>query len=183
MRNNRRTLFVLFAAFIGLAVLMLLQNNQQNASVTPTPTSDRAFLRVFPDVAVLDIASIRLLNPNSSQTFTIGRLEDGSWTSPDGELEENAGTNIARTIALLPYESIVQPEDPGDLTGFGFAPSGYMFIQVLLVDGTSHTVAVGGLTPAGSHYFALVDDIPGVYLLVREAVAYLISQLGDPPIA
>jgi len=182
--KRSRTLLLLSGLFIALAAALAAQDQL----LKPAPSAEATFaprlVRVFPDLSVLEIISIRLLDPVTGADFTIVRDEVGSWVSADGgALEENAGTNIARTIALLPSTRTVRPPDDGDLTSFGFTPNGLLFVQVLLINGEGHTVAIGGVTPNMEGHYALVDDRAELHVLLTEAVAYLISVLRDPPLA
>jgi hypothetical protein len=180
--NRSRTLFILIALFLTMAAALAVQNQQPTPA--PDPTAARPVVRVFPDLAVIDIISIRLLDPVTGTDFTIVRDGLGNWVSADGRaLEENAGTMIARTIALLPSTRTVSVPDDGDLAPFGFAPNGLLFVQVLLANGAGHTVAIGTVTPTMEGHYALVDDQEEFHVLLTEAVAYLISVLRDPPLA
>lgn len=177
-----RTLILLAGLFIALAAALVAQNQQPLP--TPTPTVGRPLTRVFPDLGVIDIISIRLLDPVSNTDFTIVRDGVGNWVSADGgALEDNAGTTLARTIALLPSTRTVRLPDDGDLAPFGFTPNGLLFVQVLLANGAGHTVAVGSVTTNMEGHYALVDDQAELHVLLTEAVAYLISVLRDPPLA
>lgn len=180
--KRSRTLILLAGLFIALAAALVVQNQQPQPS--PDPTVGRPLTRVFPDLGVIDMVSIRLLDPVSNTDFTIVRDGAGIWVSTDGRaLEENAGTTIARTIALLPSTRTVRLPDDGDLAPFGFTPHGLLLVQVLLANGESHTVAVGSVTQNMEGHYALVDDRAEMHLLLTEAVAYLISVLRDPPLA
>ncbi len=182
MRHSRRTLILLLVIFVGVAALLAAQNQQ--IAQTPRPMPERLFTRLFPDVEVLDIISIRLLDPATNTTFTIQRGEDGTWQplNQEGALAENAGTNIARTVALLPYERTL-PLDESRLQEYGFEPTPTLLIQFVMITGEAHGIIVGGLTASGTGFYGLVDDREEMYLLIPEAVAYLITQLRSPPIA
>jgi hypothetical protein len=182
MRHGRRTLLLLLVLFIGLAALLTVQNQQLAQAPIPTPV--RTFNRLFPDLEVLDIISVRLLDPATNTTFTIQRGEDGMWQTVEqaGTLAEDAGTNIARTIALLPYERTL-PLVESELADYGFEPTPSLLIQVVLITGEAHGIIVGGLAASGTGFYGIVDNREEMYLLVPEAVAYLITQLRSPPIA
>jgi hypothetical protein len=182
MRHSRRTLIALLALFAALAAGLTVQNQQL---ADAPPAIERTFIRVFPDLEVLNIISVRLLDPATEASFTIQRGADGTWELLDspGTLAENAGSNIARTIALLPYERTAALPAEADLADYGFEPTPVLLVQVVLIDGSSHGIAVGGLSASGTGFYALVDDRQEMYLLVPEAVAYLIAQLETPPVA
>jgi hypothetical protein len=182
MRHGRRTLILLLVVFVALAALLAAQNQQ--LAQMPFPTPARTFMRLFPDLEVLDIISIRLLDPATGDTLTIQRGENGNWalSGREGTLTENAGTNIARTIALLPYERTL-PLDEDNMQDYGFEPTPSLLIQFVLITGEANGIAVGGLTASGTGFYSIVNDREDLYLLIPEAVAYLITQLRSPPIA
>lgn len=177
---NRRTLIILLFIFIALAGVALLQS-RLTAPVEETP-----YLRVFPDLAVLDIQAVRLRDPNSDLEFTISRGTDGQWTAPNAAAEESldadAASNIARTVVLLHYQRTLPLDGSTRLAEYGFAPNGGFFIEVVLPDGNGHVVAVGALSGSRTVYYALVDDRQEIYLLERAPVDYLITQLAHPPL-
>lgn len=129
------------------------------------------------------------------QAEAVTPLPAGETILPDGQptptlslggarpLLEDMGTNIARTIVLLPYTRVLPLPEDADMQLYGFSPNGLLFIQVVRADGTGHVIAVGTLTPDRSSYYVLVDDQPNVYVVERPAVDYLVTQLRTPPYA
>ena len=87
-------------------LIVLLQGERGAPAVVPTPTpaaspTPLGLLRVFPQMAVLDIQGIRLENPTTGDSFTIARDDSGNWTAPGqgGELDTQAASSIALTTA------------------------------------------------------------------------------------
>lgn len=189
--GNRRGLVVLLVIFMGLVGVYLLQQSQIDQAVdtalAPTPTIDIQDFLLFPETSVVDIVAVTLREPNTNATFTIVRAADGTWTAPDetGTLDADAATLVARTIVLTPFERVIEvPDDASaDYSQYGFRPNGELFIQFLLTDETAHVVAVGGLTGDRAFYYALVDERPGVYLVPRGPIDFLIQTLINPPVA
>lgn len=181
--NDRRTLLLLVGLFVSLAVITLvvqrLPQRLEQPDVTPF------FQSVYPDLFLQDVQAVNLQNPLSGETFTINRAADGTWTAPgrEGTLDQAVAQAIARTIVLLPYTQTLPEPTADQLDDYGLvANSGTLIIGAILTDGTPLGVAVGGLTPTGTSYFALVDDRPEVYILERAAVDFLIVQLRTPPL-
>lgn len=166
--------------FVGLIALTLVQTQQIAARPTPTLLPpEAAFQRVFPELAVLDLAAIRLRNPETGGSFTMQRSEvDGTWLNADtGEpMPADEATTIARTIALLPHSETIPLEDSADLTPYGFLPLGIFSIEIVLLNEEAHFVVIGDLAPSDTAYFALVDERPEMYLLNRAAVDFLIQE-------
>jgi hypothetical protein len=176
---NRRTIIILGIVFAALLIVTLIQNYQANQ----TPAQDIGLERIFPEMAVLDIQAIQLRTPDEAHSFVTTRADDGTWTSPDaaqGTLNTDAATTIAQTIVLLSYQRTIQ--EPENLTELGFNPYGIFLIQVLMLNGEGHSIAVGGLTPTQDTYYVLVDERPDVYLVRREQLDYLMNYLLTPPV-
>ncbi|NDJ60310.1 MAG: hypothetical protein GYB67_04245 [Chloroflexi bacterium] len=180
---RRRTLLIFALIFVALLTALLVQNRQLEE--VPPPTRPVTFFRTFPDLALVNIQAIRLQDTESDQAFIISRDAEGNWIAPgsEGELDTEAAVSIARTIVLLPYLRTFDLEADADLATYGFQPTPIMLIEVLLVDGSAHVIAVGRRTPAETGFYALIDDRPEMYLLGLEAVTYLIAQLNTPPVA
>jgi len=180
MKTNRTLIFLLMG-FVVLAVIVALQNAQQNAILaTPIPLTNAVFQTFGTD----DIQAVRLRSPESGESFSISRAADGTWTSESsGTLDQTEANNIARTmVAMMFSDSFTVPEGDNLMT-YGFTPEGVLSVEIVLANGESHAVAVGYRTPTEENYYAVVDDRAGLYLIDRPAVDYLISRLKSPPIA
>lgn len=197
--NNRRTMLLLATIFAVLVVVVWWQGHEQNSipldnndstadpgvSQTPDPTEpSTTFTRLYTEMAVLDIQAIRLEDPNTGEKFTISRSQDGNWTAPDsrGELDLEAASNIARTVALMLYERSIPTTEETDLSQYGFGSKGRLLIQTVMNNGESHAIAIGAFTPSGNTYYAVVNDKNDVYLLERGQVDFLINYLRNPPL-
>ncbi|MBC7810456.1 MAG: hypothetical protein H7175_04880 [Burkholderiales bacterium] len=181
--RNRRTLFLFIVIFAALVIVAYLQTRP--APLPPATAAPTPFLeRIYPELAVLDIQAIRLENPTTGISFTISRAADGEWTAPDSEgvLDAQAATQIARTIALLPYQRTLELTDDTNLAEFGFEPNAQLFIQVVRVDGSANIVAVGALTASQAAYYALVDEREIIYLIESGPIRFLLNFLQTPPL-
>lgn len=174
LMRGRGTLLILGIVFAALVLLTLAQQGAP-ALTGPTP---RPLGRVYPDLAVLDMAAIRLRAPDAgAPVLLLTRAESGAWLGPDGApFDADTAASIARTIALLPYQRTLPPPESGDLVPYGFAPRGLFVIEVVTLDGTGYAVEVGELARSEAAYYALVDERPDLYLLDRAAIAFLIQQ-------
>ncbi|MBE0689276.1 MAG: hypothetical protein IH587_04035 [Anaerolineae bacterium] len=184
MREGRRTLLVLAAIFGLLLAVTLLRNRPQDQATTPS-LDDLPFERVFPALTEGEIQAVRLQEMASDRFFTIIRDETGLWSAPDtpGVLDQEIAALIARTVVVLPVQSIFSLDGDPDLRDYGFDPDGNLLIQVVLVDGSQHGIVVGGVAPSGNGVYALVDDQHSMYLLERAAIAFLVAQVETPPTA
>ncbi|MBK8025605.1 MAG: hypothetical protein IPK19_30490 [Chloroflexi bacterium] len=181
MKGRRFGVLSLLVIFVGLAILTATQGPPAESNQSLTPVTP--FFRVFPELAVLDLAAIRLRSPETNDALTVARDAQGLWQVVDreGTLAEGAGSNLARTISLLPYTSETAPVEA--LSEYGFQPEGIFSIEIVLIDSATHVVAVGYRTPTADGYYAFIDDRPEMYVLDRAAIDYLISQLREPPVA
>jgi hypothetical protein len=173
---------IIFAALLAVAFVVTTRQ--------PEPTIESAvqeaidlFDRVFPDVSASNISAIQLSDPNSDVTFNMTRSGNSGWVTDEGVLLDENGTLIARTMELLPYLRILPVAPEADMAEYGFAPNGLMRMFIVMNDRTEHALAIGRLTDAGDAYYALVDNQPNIYVLLRNPVDYLITQLRNPPTA
>jgi hypothetical protein len=189
--NNRRTLLALVVIFGVLVIIATLQGNPPapglQSSPLPSPTAaipQGTLLRVFPDITVLDIQAIRILNPVTGQTFTIQRGQAGQWYAPgiEGELDSSAASGIARTIVLLPYGRSINILATTNLDDYGFGETGQYLIQIILSNGEGHGIIIGAADASDPVYYALVDERDEIFRIERGPVDYLIQFLNSPPI-
>lgn len=179
--KNSRLLIILLVVFVALAALLVMQNNQPSPGAQTISTCENC---VFTDVEINDIQAIRLRSPETAQSFTIARNEDGVWTAPEssGTLNPTGAELIARTVAILPFHRTVPLSSTDDKTAYGFTPEGILSVDIVMSNGI-HAVAVGYRTPTSDTYYALVDDRPELYLLERAPIDFLIAALKTPPVA
>lgn len=180
---NRRLLIILGVIFVALAIITILQSRPQPVEISQE-TQFTSFLGRDLNMTVLDIQAIRLRDPQTEQTFVISRDTSGNWTAPnsEGSLDTVTASNIAKTVVVMPYQQSVNITDEANLEQYGFQPNGILSIEVVLVDGSGHVIAAGGLSPDGYQYYVLVDEQPRLYLMERGAVDYLLAQLVQPPL-
>lgn len=192
MKRSQRDLFLFVVIFAVLAAIVFLQEDLTALLNPPAPTAavEGAFLRVFPDLAALNIQAIQLGDTVTGATFTLARGEDDQWTAPglEGTLDQQAASVIARTFALMPYIYTVPLPTPADLVDFGLdAETTRIYFIVLMRDGTEHTITIGDPLPTSPELYACVDsycdtDNGQIHVIQRSPVDYLVSQLAAPPI-
>ncbi|MEP6987423.1 MAG: hypothetical protein ABI970_17595 [Chloroflexota bacterium] len=195
---NRRTLFILLIAFAALVVIALLQTRPSSApaseaTIDPSikPTIDAT--QIFSSYTMLgktlgmtlnDISAIRLRDPESNKIFAISRDNAGNWTAPEskGNLDLTAADNIAKTVALLPYEATIAVKPDTSLADFGFQPDGIFAIDVIMRTNITHAIVIGNLNPSGVSYYGLADDKKVIYVMERRAIDFLLINLKTPPV-
>jgi hypothetical protein len=181
MKHGRRTLLILVIIFVALGVGVFIQSGARLQQAVGQLAENRV-PTVFPFITEeTQIDAVRLQVPGSETVFTIARDRDRNWIAPGQiqPLNQAAATAIASSVVLLPYYRTLPNIPESDLAPlYGFNP-GVLLITVLLNDGAQHAVLVGGLTPAGDTYYALVDEQPDVYVVERRAIDYLFVVLRD----
>ncbi len=191
--SRRGTLPILLVIFAALAVLVMLTSQQPvpitelEATVEATEENlllEGSLIRLFPDLAVLDMEALRLEDLVNNHELTLVRASDGSWTAPnlEGELDVDAVSSIARTLALLPYGRSVNILTDTDFTDYGLAPRPRFLFQIIKTDDTSHVIAVGSLTEAGHAYYALVDERDEIFQVERGPIDFLTNLIYPAPI-
>jgi hypothetical protein len=172
MKSRRqRGLLILIAIFVGLAAAVLLSNNRP-----PLDAIEIVLTRIYPAYTDLDVSAIRLRSPLFGTETTFARTTNGTWNvlSSPTPLDPQTAVNIARTVVLLAYERTFPRPSSGDLSAYGFAPNGVLYVEFITTDGTSHSIGVGGLDPLGTVYYAVADTHAGILALNRAAVDYLL---------
>jgi hypothetical protein len=153
-------------------------------TTTPEFQLDGTLLRVFPELAVLDIQAMRLEDLTTNTRLTLARDDNGEWTAPEleGELDSEAVSGIARTFALLPYGRSINILNDTEFADFGFNPTGQLLFQILKHDGESHVIAVGNLTNSETSYYTLVDERDEIFEVQRGPIDFLRNHILSPPI-
>ncbi len=187
--NNRKSLILLLTVFLGLVVILIVQqvtNNSGDSSQFNNQTalqfnsSDNQ--AIYPDLAVEDIVAIRLEDPILRSFVTLQRDEDDVWViqGDNRPVEQAYAESIAQTVTLLPYSYVIDGIEPSEYPDYGLSQrDALLFVQIILHDGTGHIVAIGNQTPTRDGYYALVDDNPQLYIINRDPdpIAYLLVYL------
>lgn len=179
-----RPLLSLLAVFIVLLVIAYLQ-------IRPAPSvTDSEFITSLPflgkdlNYGVSDIVAVRLRDPNSNQSLVLSRDASGSWEDSVNQrvLDQTEASNILKSVVLLIYSNTVPITEATRLEDFGFDPDGLLVIEFALANGQGHGIAVGNRNPTDDGYYALVDNLPRIYILDRGVVEYLHSQMTNPAV-
>ncbi len=165
-----------FAVLLGVA----FWQGSELAKPQPTPTpqvDSRDLNTVFTGWTSEQVQALRLDDPRSPLDLTLARREDGTWafTTLDLDVDQTIANQLAKTVTYLPYTDIFANVPADEYANFGLTERDvWMLVQVVLADGQQHAVAVGRRAPVtGGGYYALVDELPNVYVLNRGAVDYL----------
>lgn len=187
--KNRGGLILLAVIFFSLMVFTAIQLNRPRAINAPDAAPQLPRLddlasnvnQIYSTWGVEDIQAVQLYSPLNQTTLTFNRTENG-WELPDINLapDQDVIESLAQTVAMLPYSYQIQGVEPEQYPEFGLTQAGaVLFIRIIRKDDTLHMLAVGGLTPTQDGHYALVDDRQDVYVVDRNAVAFLLYYLRD----
>ncbi len=188
---KRRGLFLLLGVFILLAIVALLQSRPSTPSAVDMSNQTGGVFEGYElmgqtlGMPVEEIAAIRLSSAQEGEQFIMSRDGTGNWIAPNetGTLDGETAANIAKTVVLLPYQTTLDITETTTFETYGFTPNGTLSIEILMRDGGTHAIAIGGLVPTTDAYYALVDELPQIFLLERAPVDYLQVQLDSPPVS
>ena len=180
---NSRFLIILLVIFLVLAAIVALQDSTpeppastpETTEETPEAFPTGTLLRLFPDMAVLDIQAIQIEDRATGERFVMSRDADGTWISPTTEqpLDPDTVSSIARTIVLLPYEQAVNITSQTDFTRYGFDAENNMVVGVIMADGQQHGIIFGDVTANEMSYYTLVDERDQIFRILRGPVDFL----------
>lgn len=182
MKN--RGLLILFAVFIALAAIIFLSDRGTIGGGNQATVPTAVFLRVYPDMAVLDILAIQLEDPVTGQTFAVARAQDGQWEGVgfSDPLNQELTSTIAASVVLLPYTRTIDLPTDGNLSQYGLGARPQFLVSVITADRQQHIVAVGNPLQSGPEFYALVDDREQLYVIQRSPIDYLAGFLSEPPL-
>jgi hypothetical protein len=177
--SSQRRLLMVAAVIVAVVILGVLQTAPRGFD--PIEQGEL----IFPDLAAIELSAINLYDPATGTSMTLRRENDGRWIeeTSGSEADPSFVNQLAQTIVRLSYRQATLLEADADLTAYGFAPGGRLFVEFIEADGTLHAVAIGDLLPdSEAGYYALVDDRPSLYVIPRGAADFLISQLQNTAI-
>jgi hypothetical protein len=191
---------ILFILFILMGALLYFSDNDGRdttvLTVNSTPATATPAPVIFSDLTGGEITAIQLIDPHSRMRLTLEYGNEGWYALeyPDRTVNQQEIAYILTTIANLPYQRTFSIDTNTSLEQYGFFANGqYLFgIQFITIDATgqvsTHVIAIGN--PSSDHktptpnqsFYALVDDVPQMYLVSAPAIYYLIGKMTDPPL-
>ncbi|MFZ6027535.1 MAG: DUF4340 domain-containing protein [Chloroflexota bacterium] len=175
---QKRLTWILVLAFLALLALLLWMPRWQEALVEPTETPTPSAALLF-DVTPEQIVGMRIVSAEG-KAFEVERDESGSWIAPgmaaidstaiDSSIDQFVGTQVLNELA-----------EPSDLSLYGLSyPVGYV-LTIRFLDGSTHILAHGDVTPTGQGYYALIDNTRLV-ILSKYSLGRLLDFVDNPPV-
>ena len=119
-----------------------------------------------------------------SFTYMLPYYDNGvvAWSYSAGDLfllDHGRTRDKARFAWALTVAEILHECSYGlDLADFGLLPARFV-MEASYMDGTSHTVRIGGQTTDLMHHFMMIDDDSAIYLITSFAAERMMSGVGD----
>ncbi len=182
MRLDQRTVILLVVLLVVIVAGLVITNPANAPAETPTPVEGSG--PVFGEIDQTTITGIAVTNNDTGETTVLTKDEGGAWAiteatnSTDRATDQAAVTTALNTLATLASSESFTTENLAD---FGLdAPT--HTIVLTAVDGTTHTLLVGGKAPANPRYYSLLDDdATTVYVVNSTGVDSVTGLIAAPP--
>lgn len=179
MRLNRTTLIAL-AVLLILSVGAVAFLNMPSVS-SPAPDAENVSENIFPNVLFKGVRSVAITDNVAGSTITLSQsATDGLWSVVDNP---NAAQQVAVDTAIANFVNIQSSNrfNADDLAPYGLVTPAY---TIVISDSTTHTLRIGNRNPAGTRFYALVDDdTQTVYMLTNpNTVTTLMGYLTTAPV-
>lgn len=189
MRLNRGTILLLIGSLIVIVAVVLL-NNQRTAApdVTPTATVSAGAGPLFPTIADVDnqanIVRFEVTDNTANTKVVMTKDAGGVWTIEESASPSDLATDQTKAVGTMSVLASLNSLDSfttDKLADFGLDQPKYTMV-LTDKDNKTYTVKIGNQSPANPRYYALVDDnTTTVYVLNKDLVDGLISQITQPP--
>jgi hypothetical protein len=173
----KRSTWILLAILALVVGAYFLIKNQPNKRKTLTPTATGNSFLITQAQGVLQ--SLRI-SDNKGNKFQMQRDLSKSWviTAPSSGVADQGLASAAETqVGALSIITLLQtPPDPNVV---GLAVPAYT-IDLGFVNGSSHKIEVGILSPTGSGYYVRFDG-GKIYVIEKSGIDAILNLLTAPP--
>ena len=165
MRLNRGTVLLLAFSLVVIIAVLLLTINQATAPGEDSPAIDAEATPVvlFPGVDESSIARLEIRDDLTGQRTVLLRSSEGQWSmdppDPSGaQVDQAQVSGLATTLFALESQESFEADD---LAQYGMDQPLYS-VYTVADDGAIHVMHIGNQNPAGSRFYAVVEQIaPG----------------------
>jgi hypothetical protein len=174
IKRSTLILLVILALVVGAYFLI---KNQPAKGKTLTPTATGSSFLITQAQGVLQSLSI---SDNKGNKFQMQRDLSKSWviTAPSSGVADQGLASAAETqVGALSI--LTQLQTPPDLSVVGLAGPAYT-MQLGFVNGSSHKIDVGIISPTGSGYYVRFDG-GKIYVIEKSGIDAILNLLTSPP--
>jgi hypothetical protein len=174
IKRSTWILLVILALVVGAYFLI---KNQPAKGKTLTPTATGSSFLITQAQGVLQSLSI---SDNKGNKFQMQRDLSKSWviTAPSSGVADQGLASSAETqVGALSI--LTQLQTPPDLSVVGLAGPAYT-MQLGFVNGSSHKIDVGIISPTGSGYYVRFDG-GKIYVIEKSGIDAILNLLTSPP--
>ena len=174
IKRSTWILLVILALVVGAYFLI---KNQPAKGKTLTPTATGSSFLITQAQGVLQSLSI---SDNKGNKFQMQRDLSKSWviTAPSSGVADQGLASAAETqVGALSI--LTQLQTPPDLSVVGLAGPAYT-MQLGFVNGSSHKIDVGIISPTGSGYYVRFDG-EKIYVIEKSGIDAILNLLTSPP--
>ena len=174
VKRSTWILLVILALAVGAYFLIENQPSKVNA-LTPTATGG-SFL--IPQVEGV-LQSLHIID-NKGNNFQMQRDLTKSWviTAPTSGAADQGLAGAAET-QVGSLSIVATLNSPPDLNAVGLTVPAYT-IDLVFVNGTSHKIEVGNLTPTSSGYYVRFDG-KEIFVIEQSGIDSILNLLKSPP--
>jgi hypothetical protein len=174
IKRSTWVLLVILALVIGAYFFI---NNQSSKGKMLTPTATPGSFLITQAQGVLQ--SLHIVDAKGD-AFQMQRDLSKSWviTAPSSGAADQGLAGAAETqVGALSIVTTINP--PADMSALGLAVPAYT-LDLGFVNGTTHRIEVGMLTPTGSGYYVRFDG-GKIYVVAKSGIDSLVNLLASPP--
>ncbi|MGA2489351.1 MAG: DUF4340 domain-containing protein [Anaerolineales bacterium] len=167
-------LLAILALAVG-AYFIVKEQSLKASKLTPTPTENSYIITQADGV----LQSLRI-SDNKGNTFQMQRDLSKTWviTAPkSGTADQGLAGGAETQVDAL--RIVVTLETPPDPSAIGLAAPAYT-MEMGFVNGASHKIEVGNLTPTSSGYYVRFDG-GKIYVIEQSGIDALLNLLKAPP--
>jgi hypothetical protein len=173
----KRSTWILLAILALVVGAYFLIKNQPTKGKTLTPTATGNSFLITQSEGVLQSLGI---SDNKGNRFQMQRDLSKSWviTAPtSGEADQGLASAAETQVGALSI--ITQLQTPPDPSVVGLAVPAYT-IALGFVNGSSHKIEVGIISPTGSGYYVRFDG-GKIYVIEKSGIDAILNLLTAPP--
>ncbi|MGI5919264.1 MAG: DUF4340 domain-containing protein [Christensenellales bacterium] len=169
MTESRKTIIVLLAVAGALAILLAVLAISPKAQAYD-PGKDQISIFSYNTAQVASVTLAR--GDNQRKILQI----EGGWALADGTALDYDATDLLVTFIAYLYSDNLVEEHADSMAPYGLEPPSAR-ASFTLIDGTSHTIDFGGMTPNGKSVFMRVDGSDTVYSVPFDVYSIIFADV------